>query len=143
MHPFRSTRWSRAEPGAPRACLIAGAAGLALAFGSPGAWAQAQPAPAAPTAPGPASAAPADPAEPVVVTASGPERRPFGTPYAAGPVDGDRRRRVFSVRFLGDDIRHAPRSWRTPPPFDGLAYELPAGAPMAPPLFPPLWPPAA
>ncbi|MCE2658452.1 MAG: phytanoyl-CoA dioxygenase family protein [Rubrivivax sp.] len=65
------------------------------------------------------------------------------TLHAAGPVDGDRRRRVFSVRFLGDDIRHAPRSWRTSPPFDGLADELPAGAPMDHPLFPPLWPPAA
>ena len=91
MHPFRSKRWSRAEPGAPRAGLIAGAAGLALAFGFPGAWAQAQPAPAtpAPAAPtasvsaGAPQANPADPAEPVVVTASGAERRLFETPYAA------------------------------------------------------------
>ena len=41
--------------------------------------------------------------------------------HAAGGVDGDRRRRVFSVRFLGDDMRHAPRRWATSPDFPGLA----------------------
>lgn len=51
-------------------------------------------------------------------------------------VDGDRRRRVFSVRFLGDDMRHAPRRWKTSPDFPGLAEQLPAGAPMDHPLFP-------
>jgi hypothetical protein len=61
------------------------------------------------------------------------------TVHAAGGVDGDRRRRVFSVRFLGDDIRHAPRRWKTSPEFPGLADELPAGAPMTHPLFPVLW----
>ena len=50
------------------------------------------------------------------------------------------RRRVLSVRFLGDDIAHAPRPWTTSPPFDGLADELPAGAAMDHPLFPILWP---
>ena len=59
--------------------------------------------------------------------------------HAAGAVDGDRRRRVFSVRFLGDDVRHAPRSWVTSPEFPGLSDELPAGAPMVHPLFPLLW----
>jgi len=59
--------------------------------------------------------------------------------HAAGGVDGDRRRRVFSVRFLGDDIRHAPRRWVTSPEFAGLADELPAGAPMDHALFPLLW----
>ena len=59
--------------------------------------------------------------------------------HAAGGVDGDRRRRVFSVRFIGDDIRHAPRRWTTSPAFPGLADELPAGAPMHHPLFPLLW----
>ena len=48
----------------------------------------------------------------------------------------DRRRRVVSVRFLGDDMRHAPRAWKTSPDFPGLADELPAGAPMDHPLFP-------
>jgi hypothetical protein len=46
---------------------------------------------------------------------------------------------VLSVRFLGDDIVHAPRHWVTSPPFPGLADELPAGAPMDHPLFPVLW----
>jgi len=59
--------------------------------------------------------------------------------HAAGGVDGDRRRRVFSVRFIGDDIRHAPRRWATSPEFPGLADELPAGAPMDHALFPLLW----
>ncbi len=59
--------------------------------------------------------------------------------HAAGPVDADRRRRVFSLRFLGDDIRHAPRNWRTSPEFPGLREDLPAGAPMEHALFPVLW----
>ncbi len=59
--------------------------------------------------------------------------------HAAGGVDGDTRRRVFSVRMLGDDITHAPRTWVTSPPFPGLADRLPAGAPMADELFPVLW----
>ena len=29
--------------------------------------------------------------------------------HASAGVDGDRRRRVFSLRYLGDDMRHAPR----------------------------------
>ena len=61
--------------------------------------------------------------------------------HASGGVDGDTRRRVFSVRMLGDDITHAPRSWVTSPPFPGLAERLPAGAPMRDEaLFPLLWP---
>lgn len=58
------------------------------------------------------------------------------TLHAAGGVEPGRRRRVFSVRYLGDDIRHAPRHWPTSPDFPGLADELPAGAAMAHPLFP-------
>ena len=58
------------------------------------------------------------------------------TLHASAGVDGDRRRRVFSVRFLGDDMRHAPRRWKTSPEFPGLAEALPAGAPMDHPLFP-------
>ena len=61
------------------------------------------------------------------------------TLHAAGGVEPGRHRRVFSVRFLGDDMRHAPRHWKTSPEFPGLADELPAGAPMAHPLFPLLW----
>ena len=59
--------------------------------------------------------------------------------HASGGVDGDTRRRVFSVRMLGDDITHAPRPWVTSPPFPGLAERLPAGAPMDDALFPLLW----
>jgi ectoine hydroxylase-related dioxygenase (phytanoyl-CoA dioxygenase family) len=61
------------------------------------------------------------------------------TLHAARGVTGPYRRRVFSVRFLGDDITHAPRRWRTSPEFPGLSAELPAGAPMDHPLFPLLW----
>jgi ectoine hydroxylase-related dioxygenase (phytanoyl-CoA dioxygenase family) len=49
------------------------------------------------------------------------------------------RRRAFSVRLLGDDVVHAPRAWRTSPPFPGLEHELPAGAEMDHPLFPIVW----
>jgi len=61
------------------------------------------------------------------------------TLHAARGVERSQRRRVFSVRFLGDDITHAPRRWKTSPEFPGLADELPAGAPMNHPLFPELW----
>ncbi len=61
------------------------------------------------------------------------------TLHGAGGVSGDTRRRVLSVRMLGDDMVHAPRAWTTSPPFDGLVNELPAGAPMDHPLFPVLW----
>jgi ectoine hydroxylase-related dioxygenase (phytanoyl-CoA dioxygenase family) len=60
--------------------------------------------------------------------------------HSAGGAD--RRRRVFSLRFLGDDAVHAPRAWTTSPDFPGLEAELPAGAPMDHPLFPIVWPPA-
>jgi ectoine hydroxylase-related dioxygenase (phytanoyl-CoA dioxygenase family) len=62
------------------------------------------------------------------------------TLHASSGVEGNRRRRVFSVRFLGDDIRHAPRRWATSPDFPGLVDQLPAGAIMDHPLFPVLWP---
>ncbi len=50
------------------------------------------------------------------------------------------RRRVFSARYLGDDIVHAPREWRTSPEFSGLRETLAAGAPMHHELFPQVWP---
>ena len=56
--------------------------------------------------------------------------------HAAAGVPAGRRRRVFSLRYLGDDARHAPRRWATSPDFPGLADGLPAGAPMDLPLFP-------
>lgn len=61
------------------------------------------------------------------------------TLHAAGGVEGSQRRRVFSVRFLGDDITHAPRRWPTSPDFPGLSEELPPGASMEHSLFPLLW----
>ena len=63
------------------------------------------------------------------------------TLHAAGGTT--RRRRAFSVRFLGDDATHAPREWKTSPEFPGLVDELPAGAPMDHPLFPVVWERAA
>ena len=62
------------------------------------------------------------------------------TLHASGGVAPGTRRRVFSVRLLGDDIRHEPRPWRTSPDFPGLTQSLPADAPMEHPLFPVLWP---
>jgi len=43
---------------------------------------------------------------------------------------------VFSVRYLGDDMRHAVRAWRTSPPFPGLSDRLPDSAEMVDALFP-------
>ncbi len=59
--------------------------------------------------------------------------------HGAAGVSGVSRRRVLSVRFIGEDIRHAPRRWKTSPHFPGLEETLPAGAPMAHPLFPIVW----
>ena len=63
------------------------------------------------------------------------------TVHASNSVPaGSNRRRVISVRYLGDDMVHAPRDWVTSPPFPGLAERLPAGAPMHDEvLFPLLW----
>jgi ectoine hydroxylase-related dioxygenase (phytanoyl-CoA dioxygenase family) len=47
------------------------------------------------------------------------------------------RRRVFSVRFCGDDVTWAPRPHRTSPPFGDV--DLAAGAPLDHPLFPVVW----
>lgn len=54
-------------------------------------------------------------------------------------VDGDCRRRAFSVRFIGDGVHHAPRAWATSPEFPGLAQRLAAGASIDDPLRPLLW----
>jgi ectoine hydroxylase-related dioxygenase (phytanoyl-CoA dioxygenase family) len=50
------------------------------------------------------------------------------------------RRRILSLRYLSAGARHAPRTGRTSPPFDGLQSELPVGAAMDHPLFPVVWP---
>jgi ectoine hydroxylase-related dioxygenase (phytanoyl-CoA dioxygenase family) len=61
------------------------------------------------------------------------------TLHGAGGVGSGQRRRVLSVRFLGDDIVHAPRPWRTSPPFPGLSEKLARAAKMHLPEFPVLW----
>lgn len=63
-----------------------------------------------------------------------------GAPGFAGPG----RRRVLSLRYVGDDVVHAPRPWRTSPPFPELTPDvLPAGAPLDHPLFPLVHPPVS
>lgn len=54
---------------------------------------------------------------------------------AAGTTE---RRRVLSLRYIGDDITFAPRPWVTSPPFPGLEDELLPGASLRGPRFPPL-----
>jgi ectoine hydroxylase-related dioxygenase (phytanoyl-CoA dioxygenase family) len=58
------------------------------------------------------------------------------TIHHAYGVPGANRRRAFSLRFLGDDMVHAPRTWVTSPNFDGLDLQIPPGAPMEHELFP-------
>lgn len=58
------------------------------------------------------------------------------TLHASAGVGGEHRRRAFSVRMLGDDVRHAPRPWVTSPEFPGLRETLAEGAVMDHPLFP-------
>ncbi|UJR19838.1 hypothetical protein I4U23_022971 [Adineta vaga] len=58
---------------------------------------------------------------------------------ARGTIGNENRRRVFSVRFLGDDVTHAPRTWMTSPDFSDLRDEIPSGAPMDHQRFPIIW----
>lgn len=58
------------------------------------------------------------------------------TLHASAGVGPTQQRRVFSVRYLGDDARHAVRPWRTSPPFAGLSDRLADGAAMMDDLFP-------
>jgi ectoine hydroxylase-related dioxygenase (phytanoyl-CoA dioxygenase family) len=60
------------------------------------------------------------------------------TLHSASGMEGSRRR-IFSARFIGDDVTHAPRPWVTSPPFPGLEKELAAGVPMDHSLFPLIW----
>jgi ectoine hydroxylase-related dioxygenase (phytanoyl-CoA dioxygenase family) len=62
--------------------------------------------------------------------------------HASSGVGPGQRRRVFSARYLGEDARHAPRPWRTSPPFPGLAERMADGAELDDPLFPSVWPAA-
>jgi ectoine hydroxylase-related dioxygenase (phytanoyl-CoA dioxygenase family) len=65
----------------------------------------------------------------------------FRTIHGAPGFPFQGRRRVLSLRYLSSGARHAPRTWRTSPPFDGLDAELAAGAELDHPLFPVVWPP--
>jgi ectoine hydroxylase-related dioxygenase (phytanoyl-CoA dioxygenase family) len=58
---------------------------------------------------------------------------------ARGTTENEGRRRVFSLRFLGDDVTHAPRTWITSPDFDDITHEIKDGAPMDHPRFPIIW----
>ena len=58
------------------------------------------------------------------------------TLHTAAGNPGPYRRRVLSLRFLGDDMVHAPRQWATSPEFSGLASRLPSGVEMNDSLFP-------
>jgi ectoine hydroxylase-related dioxygenase (phytanoyl-CoA dioxygenase family) len=49
------------------------------------------------------------------------------------------RRRAFSLRLVGDDVRFAPRPHRTSPPFPDVEGDLAAGDPLDHELFPVLW----
>jgi ectoine hydroxylase-related dioxygenase (phytanoyl-CoA dioxygenase family) len=50
------------------------------------------------------------------------------------------RRRAFSVRLVGDDVRLAVRPHATSPTFPELEGALSAGDALEHPLFPQLWP---
>jgi ectoine hydroxylase-related dioxygenase (phytanoyl-CoA dioxygenase family) len=63
----------------------------------------------------------------------------FLTVHGAPGFPHPGRRRVLSLRYLSAEVRHAPRAWRTSPPFEGLDAELPAGAAIDHPLFPVVW----
>ena len=63
----------------------------------------------------------------------------MNTLHTAAGNPGPHRRRVLSLRFLGEDMVHAPRPWKTSPPFPGLETQLAAGAAMDHPLFPVVW----
>lgn len=54
-----------------------------------------------------------------------------------GAAGSPTRRRAFSLRLVGDDVRWAPRPHRTSPPYDEV--DLPVGAPLDHPSFPLLW----
>ena len=65
----------------------------------------------------------------------------FLTVHGAPGFPFSGRRRVLSLRYLSEGARHAPRRWRTSPPFEGLAAELPRTArELDHPLFPVVWP---
>ena len=61
----------------------------------------------------------------------------FRTLHGARGNVSDRRRRAFSVRFLGDDARYVERPGRTSPPFPG--HEMVPGQRLRGDWFPVIW----
>lgn len=60
--------------------------------------------------------------------------------HGAPANPGIRRRRAFSMRWLGDDVRYTERPGRTSPPFPG--HGMREGQTLRDDWFPRLWPPA-
>jgi ectoine hydroxylase-related dioxygenase (phytanoyl-CoA dioxygenase family) len=60
--------------------------------------------------------------------------------HASKGVPSNQRRRVLSLRFMGDDAKFAPRAWKTYPDFQGLNERLEAGSKMEDELFPLVYP---
>jgi len=61
----------------------------------------------------------------------------FRTVHGAAGNTGSGRRRAFSARFLGDDVRYLARPGRTSPPFPGIG--LASGERMREDWFPVVW----
>jgi ectoine hydroxylase-related dioxygenase (phytanoyl-CoA dioxygenase family) len=61
----------------------------------------------------------------------------FRTVHGASGNQGSNRRRAFSARFLGDDVRYKARPGRTSPPFPGI--DLQTGERMREDWFPVVW----
>ncbi|MGI3184276.1 phytanoyl-CoA dioxygenase family protein [Nioella aestuarii] len=62
----------------------------------------------------------------------------YRTLHGARGNTSDRRRRAFSVRFLGDDARYVERPGRTSPPFPG--HDMEPGQRLREDWFPIVWP---
>lgn len=62
----------------------------------------------------------------------------YRTVHGAPPNSGTRRRRAFSMRWVGDDARYVERPGRTSPPFPG--HDMTPGQILREDWFPRLWP---
>lgn len=65
----------------------------------------------------------------------------FRTLHNGPPNPGPGRRRGFSSRWLGDDVRYAERPGRPSPPYPEMGIDLKPGDRMREDWFPVLWPP--
>ncbi|MDP7067227.1 MAG: phytanoyl-CoA dioxygenase family protein [Acidimicrobiales bacterium] len=64
----------------------------------------------------------------------------FRTLHGTTSAEIENRRRAFSTRWIGDDVRYLERQGETSPPLDNLGLQ--SGEVMRPDLFPVLWPPS-